>query len=359
MGERRTFPLVSVLLVGGVFAYAFYHLWHVLIPFALSFALAYVLMPVVNAAQLRGLRREVGLIALYGGGLLAAVLLANTLFSIASMELSSLQNEGPMYAARLKAFALNLQMSATRKLPFGGELGREINARALGPLLDQVQSLPSYLLSLLPVLSLAFLIPFITFFFLLDGSRSIDWLIQTCPSRLVEQALHLISEIDHSLGAYLRGLILVAFAITAASFVGLVVLGVNQALWISVLSGVSSFVPYLGAIVGALVGGLLAWVQFGTAVAGLKVVGLFVLIRLGDEALLQPYIAKHSAHLPTLVYLLTFMIGGEVFGFMGLIFAVPAACVIKALVEVAWSWYSSEAQLQVSEVFDLAEIPYT
>src|SRR5207248_4074409 len=193
----------------------------------------------------------------------------------------------------------------------------------------------------------------------MDGPASLERMIQRCPSRYVEQALHLVSEIDHSLGAYLRGLVLVAVALTLASFAGLWALGVNQAFWIAVLSGVSSFVPYLGAIVGMIVGGLMASFQFGAVTAGLKVVLLFLLIRLGDEMFLQPFIAKRSVHLHPLIFLFTFMTGGELFGFIGLVFAVPVACVIKALVEVGWSWYSSESRWRVAEEADQATVPFT
>jgi len=171
--------------------------------------------------------------------------------------------------------------------------------------------------------------------------------------------MHLLSEIDTSLGNYLRGLIIVDLIVAVAAFFGLVVLGVSQALWIALLAGAMSFLPVLGAAVGALVGGLVAWVQFGTFAAFLKVAAVFLVIHLCDETMLQPYIAKHSAHLHPLLFLLSFLLGGEFFGFLGLIFAVPFVCVLKSLVKVAWSWYSTEAQLQGTEAFDLADIPYT
>jgi predicted PurR-regulated permease PerM len=359
MQEKKTFPLVTVLLLIGAFGFAFHHLWNILIPFILSLAAAYILMPAINAVQARGLRREVGVLLIYAAAAALLFLLASSLAQLAYTELQALQAEAPALIARLKQFAGGLQARAAAKVPFGADVIKELDARALAPLLEKAQSVPGYILGLFPVLSLLILVPFITFFLLLDSGSNVESMIQALPSRLVEQALHLLAEIDTSLGNYLRGLILVALAITAASFVGLVVLGVDQALWIALLSGISSFVPYLGAIIGALVGGLMASFQFGTALAGLKVVALFTGIRLADELVLQPLVARHSVHLHPLIFLLTFMIGGDLFGFLGLLFAVPAACVIKALVRVAWAYYSSERQFQPSPAFDLAELPYT
>ena len=358
--SQQAFPWGAALAILVIVALAVHFLLPVLIPFALAFAVAYVANPLAAAAEVRGLRRQSVVILAYVLIIAMIVLLAGKLLPLLGRELSSLQDEVPAYAARLRLSWLELQRRAVERLPFAAEQIRHIDTtQAFGRLIEQARNLPSYLLSFFPLLSLLFLIPFISFFLLMDGPASIERMIQRCPSRYVEQALHLVFEIDHSLGAYLRGLIVVALALTAASFVGLSVLGVNQAFWISVLSGVSSFVPYFGAIVGMIVGGLAATLQFGSVAAGVKVVLLFLLLRLGDEMFLQPYIAKHSVHLHPLVFLFTFMTGGELFGFIGLVFAVPVACVVKALIDVGWSWYSSEAQLRVCDDLDASGVPFT
>lgn len=357
---RRSFPWIPALVALGVVGLSVHFLMPVLVPFALGCAAAYILNPLPAAAEVRGLRREAVVIGGYvlGAGLL--VLLGGTLLPLLGRELSSLREDVPDYAARLRLAWLHIQAGIIARAPFLAPHVRKLNpTEALGPLLDQAVSMPSYALSAVPLLMLLFLVPFISFFLLMDGPASIDRAIQRCPSRYVEQVLHLVSEIDRSLGAYLRGLILVAFVLTLASFIGLLALGVNQAIWIALLSGVSSFVPYLGAIVGMVVGGLVAGFQYGTLTAALKVILLFLLIRLGDEMFLQPYIAKRSVHLHPLLFLFTFMTGGELFGFIGLVFAVPVACVIKALIEVAWSWYASEAQLDAPSDADVAPAPYT
>jgi predicted PurR-regulated permease PerM len=135
-------------------------------------------------------------------------------------------------------------------------------------------------------------------------------------------------------------------------------MGVDNALLIALISGVSSFVPYLGAAMGIVVGGAMAFYQFGTVAAFAKVALLFVGIRLADEIFLQPVIAKHSVHLHPMVFLLALILGGEMFGFLGLVFAVPAACILKALIKVGWSWYSSE-RWHAAETASGAEIPLT
>lgn len=357
---RRAFPWIPALVAVGLVALCVHFLMPVLVPFLLGCAAAYVLNPLPAAAEVRGLRRPV--VVVVGYLLLAGVfaLLAGTLIPLLLRELSSLREELPAFAPKVRAAWLELQSRAAARLPFAAvQIKRVDPAVVLAPVLDQAASMPSYILSAFPLLSLLFLIPFISFYLLLDGPSGVERAIQRCPSRYVEQALHLVSEIDHSLGAYLRGLILVAFMLTAASWLGLTLLGVHQAFWIALLCGVTSFVPYLGLVTGIVVGGLAAGYQFGSAVAFLKVALLFLCLRAAEETIIQPYIAKQSVHMHALLYLFTFMAGGELFGFIGLIFAVPVACVIKAFIEVGWSWYSSEAQLGAPDESDAPGVPYT
>lgn len=359
MREERGISVWPLVAAAAVAAYAGYRIHHVLIPFVLGFALAYVVNPLVTSLESRGLRRQQVVLGLYIGVAAAFVLGLNFLVPFLGQQLTELQEKAPGYLKSAQVLLAQVEAGAARKLPMGQKAVAEVIARLEGPIVEGLQHLPSLLLGLFPILSLFFLVPFITFFLLLDGPDGINGVIQDCPSRYVEQALHLINEVDTSLGNYLRGIIIVAFAISCASFLGLVALGVDNALAIAVLSGVSSFVPYLGVIVGSLVGGTVAFLQFGTFTAFLKVVGLFIGIRMADEALLMPFISRHSVHLHPLVFLLSLMIGGEVFGFIGLVFAVPFACVVKALVKVAWSWYTSETRPAGSDLYDLAAVPYT
>ncbi len=359
MPERKRIPLVWGLAALAAAALAFYHLYHVLIPFLLSFALAYVLSPVIGLFEARGLRRQVVVVALYLGAAAAAGLLANTAANLALGQLQEFKSQGPRYEAKTEAFVESLRVGLNARLPFGLRLRRPAVEDVQSSLMSQAQNLPGLVLGVFPVLSLLFLVPFITFFLLADGQASIDALIQRCPSRYVEQALHLVSEIDASLGNYVRGLVFVAAAIFLASFVGLVILGVDQALGIAAVAGISSFIPYAGAVLGAVVGGLAAGFQFGTLAAGLKVVALFVLIRIGDEILLQPFVARHSVKLHPLLFLLALMVGGDLFGFVGLLFAIPVLCILKALTRVLLAWYASEAAGPAApEIADAAAVPF-
>ncbi|MFA6093873.1 MAG: AI-2E family transporter [Elusimicrobiota bacterium] len=357
---RRALPAFfswSAFFTLSAFLYFLYHVHAVLIPFVLSFALAYLVNPVINEFESRGFRREHVVLALYLLIASGIVISANILLPAMAAELDMLQGRAQLYYSGIEKTFGVLQHDLAQKIPFGRVLMDRLSLKMYNPLMEQLPKLPSYILGLFPLLSLLFLVPFITFFMLMDAEAFLNKAVQACPGRHVEQALHIISAVDTSLGNYLRGIMLTAAAIGTASYIGLWTLGVDYALGVATLSGISSFVPYLGAILGALVGGLVAFFQFHTFAAPLKVILLFAGIRLADEALLQPIISKHSMHLHPLVFLLSLMLGGKIFGFIGLLFAVPTACVLKALMNVVWDYYLSHVP-SARATPDGVDVPY-
>lgn len=359
MSRRRSFPLLSVLAVSALAGYAFYRVHHALAPFVLAAAFAYVVNPLVSYFEARGFRRSYLIVTGYlavGLGLWAAYA---GLKPLIVEQAEQLQAAAPGYLKQFQKLVAAQQVALTKSLPLPPAVSQHALEKAAGGLLEHAQALPGHLLLLLPFLAHVMLVPFIGFFFLLDGPDGVEGVIQATPSRYVEQAIHLLSEIDTALGNYLRGIIIVAFAIAVASYVGLLLLGVENALVIALVSGASSFVPYLGAVMGIVVGGAMAFYQFGTFAAVAKVALLFLGIRLADEIFLQPVIAKHSVHLHPMVFLLALVLGGEMFGFLGLVFAVPFACVLKALIKVTWQWYVTEARLAAPEGASGSGVPFT
>jgi len=357
--SRRAGPLLAAAFALAAASYAFYRVHEALTPFVLAAAFAYVLNPAVAYFEARGFRR----LHLIVAGYLAAGALGFLVYvgvkSFVVNETIRLGANAPLYLKNLQKLAGVLELKLTRKLPLPPNVSAKALDSAVGAALERLQDLPSQALGLLPLLLHGLLVPFIGFFFLLDASDGMGGLIQSAPSRYVEQAIHLLGEIDASLGGYLRGMLITGAVIGAVSFVGLVLLDVDNALAISALSGVCSVVPYMGAVIGILVGGAMAWYQFGTFWAFVKVALFFVGVRVADEILLQPVISKHSVHLHPMVNLLVLVLGGETFGFMGLVFAVPAACILKALIKVGWSWYASESGFELPPGAACEAVPYT
>ncbi len=322
-------------------------------PFILSAALAYILSPIIKYFEVRGIKRSYAVVGLY---LTIGVLLfvvAYLLFHFLSFELESLQQSWPEYAGRMQQFVLNLNAKLIKSYPFLASLKVEQNLQRF------LEAAPQFILGLLPVLTLLFIVPFITFFMLLGGSALIDYLIDHLPSRHAELILHIASRIDGSLGNYLRGIVTEAFIIFLIAFTGLIYMNLDYAAVIAILIGISSLVPYMGAFLGAVVSSIVAYLQFGTYLPILKILIFFAGIRFFDDWFLQPYIMKKAVKLNPAIILLALMAGWELAGIWGVIFSIPITCILKEILHIAVELQETEFRWKPKPEPTRISIPYT
>ena len=322
-------------------------------PFILSAALAYILGPMIIYFEVRGIKRTYAVVGLY---LCAGALLSLAIFllmNFLSLELESLQQSWPAYAGRIQQFATNLNAKMVGNYPFLASL--RLDAK-----LDQLLGfVPQLILSILPVMTLLFIVPFITFFMLVGRSGIIDYLLDHIPARHAEIILHIASRIDGSLGNYLRGILTEAFVIFLIAFTGLLLLDLNYAAVIAIIIGFSSLVPYLGAIVGAVLSSIVAYLQFGTIVPIIKILAFFTGIRFFDDWFLQPYIMKKAVDLNPAVILLALMAGAEIGGVWGVIFSIPVTCILKEILQIAVELQETEFRWKPKPEPTRISIPYT
>jgi predicted PurR-regulated permease PerM len=270
-----------------------------------------------------------------------------------SSELKIFQQNWPDYELQIKATVIDMNSKLELKYPFTKSLH----------LYEKLQHLreviPQYIIAFLPVLTYAFIIPFVTFFFLIGGGSIIDYLLDHFPSKYTEIILHITSRIDGSLGNYLRGILTEAFIIFLITFAGLYMLHLNYAGFIAILIGVSSLVPYLGAVVGAVVSSGVAYFQFHEFMPIVKILIFFGGIRFLDDWVIQPNIMKKAVELSPAIILFALMAGETVGGIWGVIFAIPVTCIIKELVQIGVELQESEFRWKPKPEPTRISIPYT
>jgi len=154
--------------------------------------------------------------------------------------------------------------------------------------------------------------------------------------------LNLLFELDNSLGRYVRGILLEALCVGLLAFVGFWAIDLGYALQIAVVVGLANVVPYVGPVLGALLGGGVALFQWGTPIGIVKVLIVCGGVRFIEDWFIQPSVLQKAVHLHPVLVVLALMSGAELFGFWGLLFAVPVACMVKVLLEVLWPWYRSQ-----------------
>jgi predicted PurR-regulated permease PerM len=174
-----------------------------------------------------------------------------------------------------------------------------------------------------------FIIPFVTFFALIDGPIWIDTLFNVTPSEYVESLLGLLAEINETLGAYIRGQLLDAICVGSLTIIGLSILGVNGAVLLGTLTGFFNVVPFMAPVVGGGLALLAAAYQGLDGGTLLGVVILFGAMRILDDFVFIPFIIGSKIQLHPVVILFAVLSGFQVGGFLGLVFSIPMAAVIK------------------------------
>ncbi|MDO8803579.1 MAG: AI-2E family transporter [Elusimicrobiota bacterium] len=322
-------------------------------PFILSAALAYILSPMIKYCEVRGIKRTYAVAGLYIGAGALLFLVVYLLMSFLSLELEALKQDWPSYAERIQVFVTKLNTKMVKDYPVLASLRLEAK---LDHLLELV---PQLILSLLPMVTLLFIVPFITFFMLVGGAGILDYMVDHLPARHAEIIHHIASRIDGSLGNYLRGILTEAFVIFLIAFTGLLLMNLNYAAVIAIIIGFSSLIPYLGAIVGAVLSSIVAYLQFGAILPIIKILAFFTGIRFFDDWFLQPYIMKKAVDLNPAIILLALMAGAEIGGIWGVIFSIPVTCIIKEILQIAVELQETEFRWKPKPEPTRISIPYT
>ncbi|MGQ0645198.1 MAG: AI-2E family transporter, partial [Elusimicrobiota bacterium] len=254
--------LFSLLLAAARFLF---EVRAVVLPFVLAAVFAYLLNPAVSFLERRGVRRSSGALLLYAVLLSVAVFLLYGAAVVAWRDLPRLRLELPGYLDRVKAAADQAEAVLAEAWPWLRE--KRIFDRALAAagtfLQEKLVEAPAYLGTVFSLGLYAVLVPFAGFFFLKDGPRFFQRLLDACPGRWVERFVGLFCEVDSVLGAYLRAVLAEAVVVGVLSWAGLRWLGVDHALLIGFLAGAGNLAPYLGPTVGGVLGAAAAFFQFG------------------------------------------------------------------------------------------------
>ncbi|NIC06012.1 AI-2E family transporter [Billgrantia bachuensis] len=175
------------------------------------------------------------------------------------------------------------------------------------------------------------LIPVVTFYLLLDWDRMMANLHDMLPRRWEPDAVRLSQRCDEVLAAFLRGQLLVMLSLGAIYAIGLTLLDVRFGLLIGIAAGLASIVPFLGFIVGLSVALIVAFFQFDGWLALIGVVAVFATGQVLESILLQPKLLGDRIGLHPVAVIFAVLAGGKLFGFTGVLLALPAAAVIMVL----------------------------
>ncbi len=291
--------------------------------------LAYLLAPIVRSLESRGLSRTVATSAVFLGILLALVGLILVLFPLATEQLRIIYNG--LQQGQADAAISALERSLSTGLSVLGVDDFDLSGSIRNLLIARVGSMIDYLPSALSIIVNIVIVPFIMFFLLRDSDAIKRGIAALVPNRYFEITFRALHKMDEHLGNYLRSQVLDALVVGWLSIAALWALGVPAYVLIGVLAGATNLIPYVGPAVGAVLAVLVSGMTGGTLLQAGWIVLVFIGIQLIDTALIYPVVVSRGVQLHPLLIVLVVLVGGELFGLVGLLLAVPAAAVARVM----------------------------
>lgn len=185
------------------------------------------------------------------------------------------------------------------------------------------------------------LIPVVTFYFMRDGSDMLERLRMLLPRPIEPVVVALARESDQVLGGFVRGQLSVMISLGMIYGFGLTLVGVDLGILIGLVAGLVSFVPYLGAIVGVGAAVIATLVQHGDWMHLLLVLAVFGVGQTLESFLLTPWLVGDKIGLHPVAVIFAIMAGGKLFGFLGVLLALPVAAVSMVLLRYVHSRYTT------------------
>ena len=187
-----------------------------------------------------------------------------------------------------------------------------------------------------------FLIPILTFYMLRDWDSILNHVGALVPAAQRDTIFRLARETDDILGAFLRGQVLVMLALGIIYSIGLSLVGIKFALAIGVVAGLVSFVPYLGFVIGIGLASLTVAMEPEPLWMLVGVIATFSIGQMIEGSLLTPKLVGDRIGLHPVIVIFAVIAGGQLFGFFGILLALPAAAVLSVLVRFAYNQYLAD-----------------
>lgn len=334
--------LIAIVLIG----WLLYLLAPVLTPFIAAALLAYIGDPLADQLQRLKMPRALAVLSVFLLTFACVGLLVLLVVPLVQAQVSALLDALPAIATQVEQVWLPrtaelLDIEPGEDVGLGAFLARysDMAGNWGSKILLSVSKSGGALAA--AVISL-FLVPILTFYLLRDWDSILGKLALLVPSRLRETVFQLARETDEVLGAFLRGQILVMISLGIIYSVGLSLVGLKFAIAIGVIAGLVSFVPYLGFVFGIALAGLTVALEPDPLWRLLGVVATFSVAQLIEGSILTPKLVGDRIGLHPVFVIFAVAAGGQLFGFFGILLALPAAAVLSVLIRFAYRQYLAE-----------------
>ena len=337
----RVNSILFWLLVAIIMAFSFYFLRTILLPFVIGIAVAYFLDPVVDKLEERKWNRSLATLFTLFVFLALVIFLVFLLVPVLTNQLKNFAQFLPIVKDKLQliidavAGILNNKVDAKAlDVPASGLI--KWSTKMLGGVIDGGAAIAD-------LLSLFLITPLVAFYLLRDWDLIVEKVYDWFPIRHKDTLQEQLNEIDKKLAAFVRGQGTVCLILASYYAITLTMTGLEFGVVIGVFAGLISFVPFVGAIFGGLLSVGLAYLQFEAWTNIVIIAGIFILGQILEGYILTPKFIGEAVGLHPVWVIFSLLAGGALFGFLGVLLALPMAAIVGVLFRFCIDHYKNSS----------------
>ncbi|MBN1301734.1 MAG: AI-2E family transporter [Melioribacteraceae bacterium] len=335
------YRLFSTLAILAVIIYAASFFIDIIILLVISVFITMMFHPLVNVLESRGINRLISIMIVFSISGVVIFFGLSVLIPKIATQMNTLAQS--LNQEKISILLQQVEEELRDYIPFikSDEFAVKLEQFISELFFSSIQNLSDIVSSIVSVIAISVIVPFMTFFMLKDNRKIQNGIINIVPNKYFEFSYYVINQIGYQLGRFVRGWIFDAFMVGFLAAVGLTVLGIKNSITIGFVAGVGHLIPYFGPVIGGLPAVIISLIQFGSFALLPEIVLLFVMIYTFDNGYLQPKIFSKSTDMHPLMIIILILLGSQLLGVLGMLIAVPAATVIKTAAKEIYYGYKN------------------
>lgn len=306
----------------------------------IALVLSYIFDPIVNRMQFSGFSRTTAVVLVIASFILLIVWASTSILPTIVDQMIALAQQ--INIDNIRTIADNIEKEVIILVPFidEGQLKESILrfSERLFDMGDLQRTITNVIGIFANIFTGALIVPFVTFFFLKDGSRLRRQVLEIVPNRYFETTLTILNKIETRLVYYFKSVMIQCTIVGIISWLLLSMAGLKNAMSVGIAAGLANVIPYFGPIIGYLLSIIIAIFETGDFSLVPYCILAIMIAQIIDNLVLQPLIFSKSADMHPLYILLVILIGAELAGLLGMLLAIPLATIIRITVtEINWS----------------------
>ncbi len=321
------------------------------LPIVISGLLYYILNPIVNFMEKKGIKRNLGITLLYVA--IFGLLTWGIVILIPKIEhqTMSFYNEWPSYWRTIESKVSEF-FNASIFEKFSGpienalnEFFNSINSIAKTVSKNAFMGIGSVVGAVANIVVTVVTVPFILFYLLKDGKKLAPYTTQFLPTKIRQSTLNVLVDINKQLSSYVRGQVTVAFTVAIMFIIGFSVVGLNYSVTLGILAGFLNLIPYVGSALATIPAIVLALVDGPKML--IAVIIVFIIEQMIEGKFVSPLVLGSQLEIHPITIIFVLLSAGKMFGVMGVILGIPFYATIKVIVTHFFAWYK-----EVSGLYD-------